>query len=81
MRLEYKTTGNSGGAGVVIMFLGVMTIVLCSMGAWATHVVWIIKVLASDKGATLGQIVLGAVGTFFPPVGVVHGVMIWMGAS
>lgn len=49
--------------------------------AWATHIVWIIGRLASDSGATTGQIALGAIGAFMPPVGVVHGVMIWLGAG
>ena len=80
MRIQIRHSGD-GTCGAVIAILGMMTFVMGIIGAWATHVVWIIKVLASDKGATLGQIVLGAVGTFFPPVGVVHGVMIWTGAS
>lgn len=49
---------------------------LC-LGAWATHVIWIIKALASSDGATAGQMMLGALGAFMPPVGVVHGFIIW----
>lgn len=49
--------------------------------AWATHVVWIISTLASDVGATFGQIALGVIGAFMPPVGVIHGVMVWFGAG
>lgn len=52
---------------------------VASIAAWVTHLVWIISALASDAGATMGQMVLGAVGAFMPPVGVVHGVMIWLG--
>ena len=49
--------------------------------AWVTHIVWIIGKLAGDAGATMGQIALGAIGAFMPPVGVIHGVMIWFGAG
>lgn len=52
-------------------------IVVACLAAWATHVVWIVKALASASGATGGQMVLGALGAFMPPVGVVHGFIIW----
>lgn len=55
--------------------------IFASIAAWFTHIVWIISVLASDAGATGGQMVLGALGAFMPPVGVVHGFMIWFGAG
>lgn len=54
---------------------------LASIAAWITHIVWVIQTLASDKGATLGQMALGAIGAFMPPVGVIHGVMIWCGVG
>lgn len=53
--------------------------VLGVLSAWVTHVIWIIAQLASDFGATTGQIVLGLIGAFMPPVGVIHGLMIWLG--
>ena len=46
--------------------------------AWATHIIWIIASLSSDAW-TWGHIALGAIGAFMPPVGVVHGFMIWFG--
>jgi len=55
--------------------------VLAVLAAWITHVVWVIQTLTSDAGATVGQMVLGAIGVFIPPVGVIHGVMIWFGAG
>lgn len=48
------------------------------VAAWLTHIVWIVKALASDGGATFGQIALGVIGAFMPPVGVVHGIIIWV---
>lgn len=50
-------------------------------GAWITHLVWIIQTLSSSVGATASQMVLGAIGTFMPPVGVIHGIMIWLGVG
>lgn len=54
---------------------------IACIGAWVRHVVWVIQTLASDKGATFGQMALGAIGAFMPPVGVVHGFMIWCGVG
>lgn len=54
-------------------------LVVGGIAAWVTHVVWIISQLASDFGATGGQMLLGAIGAFMPPVGAIHGLMIWLG--
>lgn len=59
----------------------IIAAVVAGFAAWATHLVWIIAALSSAAGATAGQMVLGAIGSFMPPVGVVHGVMIWLGAG
>lgn len=61
--------------------LTVLGICILSLFAWVTHIVWIIKTLASPVGATFGQMALGAIGAFMPPVGVVHGFMIWFGVG
>ena len=58
---------------------GVLALIVAPIAAWITHLVWVISALASDVGATFGQMALGAIGAFMPPVGVVHGVMIWLG--
>lgn len=50
---------------------------LTGIAAWLTHAVWIVRVLASDAGATVGQMVLGVLGVVVPPVGVIHGLVIW----
>jgi hypothetical protein len=54
-----------------------LAVILGSIAAWVTHIVWIVKALASEQGATVGQMVLGALGAFMPPVGVIHGLIIW----
>lgn len=51
--------------------------VVVNIAAWFTHVVWIVKALASDHGATAGQITLGILGAVIPPIGVVHGWVLW----
>lgn len=65
---------------VIVGFL-FWSLMISWVGAWITHIVWIIKVLASSAGATVGQMVLGALGTFCPPVGIIHGFMIWFGVG
>lgn len=70
--------GDPVGAAAAIGCLG---FVIGSFVAWATHIVWVIGKLAGDAGVTGGQVILGIIGTAMPPVGVVHGVMIWFGAG
>ncbi len=47
--------------------------------AWLTHIMWVIGKLAGPAGVTVGQIILALLGSFIPPVGVIHGIMIWFG--
>lgn len=74
---SFHAEGFLGG----VLAVGMVCAVLACIGAWATHIIWVIGKLASDAGATAGQIVLGAVGAFMPPVGVIHGFMIWLGVG
>ena len=67
---------NSDGWNLTGLLIA-LTLTLSAMVAWVTHVVWIVKALASDAGATAGQIVLGLLGAVIPPVGVIHGYIIW----
>lgn len=63
-----------------IWWIAILFILSMSM-AWLTHVIWIIRKLAADGGVTVGQMVLGGLGTLMPPVGVIHGYMIWFGSG
>lgn len=63
----------------VTFFLTIAFSVLTLLAAWFTHIVWIIGKIADAAGATVGQMVLGIVGAFMPPVGIIHGFMIWFG--
>lgn len=74
-----RTTFRFDGGDIAILSGIAFCIACCA--AWATHVIWIIGKLASDQGATVGQMVLGSIGAFMPPVGVIHGFMIWCGAG
>lgn len=62
------------GAGCLGFFLVILA-------AYLTHLVWVIGKLAGAAGVTSGQIVLAVLGSFMPPIGIVHGVMIWFGAG
>jgi hypothetical protein len=61
----------------VVLGIGISAMILTSIAAYITHVVWIVSALADDKGATAGQIILGLLGIFVPPVGVIHGLTVW----
>lgn len=63
------------------VFVSLVALAATAFLAWATHVIWIIRVLASSSGATVGQMVLGGLGAFMPPIGVIHGIMIWLGVG
>lgn len=60
-----------------ILFSGIALGLAC-LAAWITHIVWVIATLSSEAW-TWGQIAIGAFGAFMPPVGVIHGFMIWFG--
>lgn len=76
MSFRIRASAFELGAGfsLVLAYVG---IIFGCIAAWLTHVIWIVKALASDAGATAGQIALGVIGAFMPPVGVIHGVIIW----
>ena len=67
-----------GAVGVILLWIGLL---VGTVGAWVTHIFWLIGKLASDGGATVGQIALGLIGIFTGIIGVIHGWMIWFGAG
>lgn len=63
---------------VAISIVGALLASIATLvAAWVTHVVWVIKILAGSAGVTFGQLLLGFLGTFIPPVGIIHGFIIW----
>ena len=47
------------------------------LAAWGTHIWWTLAKLATS--AASGHVLTGLIGTFLPPLGIIHGVMIWFG--
>ena len=63
-----------GGLGVLAVLL-VVVIGCGSLAAYVTHIVW----LVSAAELTGSAIALLIVGIFIAPVGVIHGVALWLG--
>lgn len=61
----------------LILIGALVTFVVASAAAWATHVVWVIGKITSGDPVTGGEMALGVLGAFMPPIGVIHGVIIW----
>ena len=67
--------------------LGTGLFTIAAIGSYGTHLWWSVKMLstmtsapgAEYVGPNIGQLAIGGVGTFMPPVGMIHGVMIWFG--
>jgi hypothetical protein len=59
-----------------------LAMVLTMFAAFVTHVVWAVSVLTSTTNDALevGTIVLSVAG-LFPPIGAIHGIMLWFGAG
>ena len=66
------------GLGLLVFSIAMA---LVAFAAWITHVMWVIGKLAGDAGITFGQLMLAVLGTFVPPIGVLHGIMIWFGVG
>lgn len=49
-----------------------------SIAAFIRHVWWIIGVCMSSLPVTGGQVVLAIGGIAFPPLGVLHGIWLWL---
>lgn len=45
--------------------------------AWITHIFWVFSVLMSETYTT-GMLVLAVIGAVIPPVGMLHGVYLWL---
>jgi hypothetical protein len=67
--------------GLAVILFPVLLAAAVALAGWVTHVIWAIRMLANEKGATMGQMVLAGIGAFMPPIGTIHGWMIWFGAG
>jgi len=57
---------------VTLLFL-----VIAGVSAWVTHIVWVIGKITGSGPVTGGEMAIGVVGAFMPPIGAIHGVIIW----
>ena len=69
-----------------IAAIGVGSVFIAAMAslplAWLTHVIWFVRAMAHATDVTSPwPILLGLLGTFVPPIGILHGFMIWLGAG
>ncbi len=63
-------------AGFVI--LSIYALIIASLAAWVTHIVWAIGKITGTAPVTGGEITLGVIGAFIPPFGAVHGFILWL---
>lgn len=61
--------------GTIVLGLFVIVFIITNIFAYLTHIVWSVKALMAD--ATVSQMVLAVAGTFLPPIGVIHGWVVW----
>lgn len=52
-------------------FLAVTLICLAAIGGWITNLIWMFQ------QSQIVPFLLGLIGTFIPPLGVIHGVWLW----
>ena len=57
--------------------LGMIALWAAFIAGWATHIVWTIKLLTGTGNVTIEQLVFAALGALVPPLGSVHGFMLW----
>ncbi len=51
---------------------------ILSVAAWLTHVIWWVKLMMNEQMDTFGEWALAIIGLFFPPIGVIHGIILWL---
>lgn len=66
-------TETSAMLGVV----GLVGFIISLAAAWITHVIWWVKLLMNEEMDTLGELFLAGIGTFVPPIGIIHGYILW----
>lgn len=73
--MSYRNKGNGAIIAVLLLFVPVATIICISVIALITHIVWCIGAAAAT-GSAIALLVLGL---FFFPIGILHGVSLWIG--
>ena len=63
----------------LIVILGSILFIIGTVGAYIRHLAWTITLLLSDGNIAVQKLVLAGLGVVFPPVGMIHGWMLWLG--
>lgn len=65
-------------SGILAYLLLAIGTLGATLGAWITHVVWAVKLMMSSTAIiTGGKMALIILGILVPPVGMVHGWILW----
>ena len=59
-----------------IMYTAIVAALSC-IPAYFTHLYWTVTTLLGDGDMQIKDLALAIVGIIFPPIGVVHGFIIW----
>lgn len=62
---------------VFILVVAAFATAIAAVAAWVTHVIWWVNLVIANELDTLGEAVLAIIGTIAPPIGVIHGLIIW----
>lgn len=65
--------------GYVLSLLALIALGVTVVAAWVTHVVACIGAITGDE--VVGGVLMLLLGVVIPPLGVIHGFMIWFGAG
>lgn len=57
--------------------LVIIVALLVIIAGWVTHLVWWLTLAMNQQLDTISEGVLAVLGTLVPPVGVIHGVILW----
>lgn len=69
---------NESIIGIILAIIGYISIIMATVGAYFTHVIWAVTLcLEPNVIMTGGKIFLIILGLLIPPVGMVHGWFIW----
>lgn len=59
------------------MIVGLIALICAPFLAYVTHIIWWINLCMTEKMDTFGEAFLALVGTVFPPIGMIHGFILW----
>lgn len=65
--------GALAGTSIIVFFL----IALTSIAGWATNLGWLITTAVSGVEEFTVQITISVLGVIFPPLGAIHGIVLW----